>query len=342
MVVDGWLKWIFTWKALQTDTTPKNLISTKGYKMYYLYIFFVFRLCFHYVFFFVFLANTESASDSFSLYETVCHAMEDGTQLENGQKKHKKCKQFLLLFLSNFNRIHVCKCVRMCFARCENYGKAFRMCSETLKTLPLVPVSLSLCLPAPTWVGQMAKEEETEETEETELRTARDERGEAQWCAICDFIVNVVEAKWFLKAKGKTTWAPSTVEAATAAAATATATATAASTEVGLLSLFGTRDDAEMMRSCGVRCCGFFATQCRVDACLTHITHTQRVTLVPACLTVCLASFVTLVTYVSRARTELQSAVQTALPPQVANWSRYVWSHLASRRLHLPLVLCHS
>lgn len=74
--------------------------------------------------------------------------MEDGTQLENGQKKHKKCKQFLLLFLSNFNRIHVCKCVRMCFARCENYGKAFRMCSETLKTLPLVPVSL--CLPAPT------------------------------------------------------------------------------------------------------------------------------------------------------------------------------------------------
>lgn len=127
------------------------------------------------MFFFVFSANTESASDSFSLYETVCHAMEDGTQLENGQKKHKKCKQFLLLFLSNFNRIHVCKCVRMCFARCENYGKAFRMCSETLKTLPLAPVSLSLCLPAPTIVGQMAKEEETEETEETELRTARDE-----------------------------------------------------------------------------------------------------------------------------------------------------------------------
>lgn len=51
--------------------------------MFYLYIFLVFRLCFHYVFF-VFLANTESASDSFSLYETVCHAMEDGTQLENG------------------------------------------------------------------------------------------------------------------------------------------------------------------------------------------------------------------------------------------------------------------
>lgn len=174
----------------------------------------------------------------------------------------------------------------------------------------------------------------------TTNRTRR--ASEAQWCAICDFIVNVVEAKWFLKAKGKTTWAPSTVEAATAAAATATATATAASTEVGLLRLLGTRDDAEMMRSCGVRRCGFFATQCRVDACLTHITHTQRVTLVPACLTVCLASFVTLVTYVSRARTELQSAVQTALPPQVANWSRYVWSHLASRRLHLPLVLCHS
>lgn len=85
MVADGWLKWIFTWKALQTDTTPKNLISTKGYKMFSLYISRVsvmFSLCFF--FFFVFAANTESSSDSFSLYETVCHAMEDGTQLENG------------------------------------------------------------------------------------------------------------------------------------------------------------------------------------------------------------------------------------------------------------------
>lgn len=135
-----------------------------------------------------------------------------------------------------------------------------------------------------------------------------------------------------------------TVEAATAATAAAAATATAASTEVGLFSLLGTRDDADddeiVWRSASS--CGFFVTERWVDACvacLTHITHTQRVTLVSACLPDCLsaASFVT-----RHLRQSCPNRVQTALPPQVANCTQYVWSHLASRRLHLPLVLCHS
>lgn len=55
--------------------------------------------------------------------------------------------------------------------------------------------------------------------------------------------------------------------------------------------------------------CGFFVTERWVDACvacLTHITHTQRVTLVSACLPDCLSAWhrLSLVTYVSRARTE--------------------------------------
>lgn len=97
-----------------------------------------------------------------------------------------------------------------------------------------------------------------------------------------------------------------TVEAATAATAAAAATATAASTEVGLFSLLCARDDAEIVwRSASS--CGFFVTERWVDACvacLTHITHTQRVTLVSACLPDCLSAWhrLSLVTYVSRAR----------------------------------------
>lgn len=92
-------------------------------------------------------------------------------------------------------------------------------------------------------------------------------------------------------------------------------------------------------------------------ACLTHITHTQRVTCCLNCCFSCiLASFVTHLRQLAAAtgpqqqqQRQHQFMLMTALPPQDA--CNYMYRTCLfdlqlklklKRRLHLPLVLCHS
>lgn len=130
-----------------------------------------------------------------------------------------------------------------------------------------------------------------------------------------------------------------TVEAATAAAAAAaTVTATAASTEVGLFSLLGTRDGDEIVWRSAFGVAASLqenAGMCRMLN--AHYAYAACDTCV--CLPDCLPGIV--------CHSSLTSAVPEPSPDRTPTAGRqlhslYVWSHLASRRLHLPLVLCHS
>lgn len=116
---------------IHMESTANRHNTQKSYKYEGLQdVLLIFRVS---LMFFLFATNTESTSDSFSLYETVCHAMEDGTQLENGQK-HRKFKQFLLVFLFVFFffvsyelQLHVFTYVNAyeCVSQgAKNYGKS--------------------------------------------------------------------------------------------------------------------------------------------------------------------------------------------------------------------------
>lgn len=78
MLDGGW--WLVK-VDIHMESTANRHNTQKSYKYEGLQdVFLIYFSCFSYVFimfffFFVFAANTESSSDSFSLDETVCHAM---------------------------------------------------------------------------------------------------------------------------------------------------------------------------------------------------------------------------------------------------------------------------